>query len=167
MITSLKPDALASRISSFSAAALLCASCANVDVRFGPDQIESGLGYWKYGVGSKPIYILHWIGDTVSVTDGYGSKDVFVITASECSGLHDARAQLLRDVNQAATQLIAGPFTPMPDEILADAALHRIVYHPQGHSESLELSGFEDLSPQPWIRSAGKLRKIVRDCRDR
>ena len=158
--------ALGMRILSFSAATVLCASCANVDVRFGPDQIDSGLGYWKYGVGSKPIYSLHWIGDTVSVNDGYGNADIFAITASECAGLNEAKAQLLRDVNGVVTALSAGPLTPMPDEILADAAFHRLVYHPQRHSESLELSGFEGVSLQPWIRSAENLRKVVRDCRD-
>lgn len=155
------------RISSLSAAAVLCASCANLDVRFGPDQIDSGLGYWKYGVGSKPIYSLHWIGDTVSVSDGYGNADIFTIVASECAGLNEARAQLLRDVNGSVTALIAAPaHTPLPDEILADAALHRLAYHPQGQSNSLEISGFEDVSLQPWIKSAETLRKIVRDCRD-
>jgi hypothetical protein len=158
--------ALGLRISSFSVAAALCASCANVDVRFGPDQIDSGLGYWKYGVGSKPIYSLHWVGDTVSVSDGYGNADIFAITASECAGLKEAKTQLLRDVNGVVTGLIAGPLTPMSDEILADAAFHRLAYHPQSHSESLELSGFEDVSLQPWIRSAENLRKMVRDCRD-
>jgi len=152
--------------SAFSAATVLCASCANVDVRFGPDQIDSGLGYWKYGVGSKPIYALHWIGDTVSVSDGYGNADIFAITASECAGLNEAKAQLLRDVNGVVTALIAGPPTPLPDEILADGAFHRLVYHPQSHSESLELSGSEDVSLQPWIKSAENLRKIIRGCRD-
>ena len=158
--------ALGLRISSFSAATVLCASCANVDVRFGPDQIDSGLGYWKYGVGSKPIYSLHWIGDTVSVSDGYGNAVIFAITASECAGLNEAKSHPLRDVNGVVTALIAGQLTPMPDEILADAAFHRLAYHPQSHSESLELSGFEDVSPQPWIKSAENLRKMVRDCRD-
>jgi hypothetical protein len=158
--------ALGLRISSFSAATVLCASCANVDVRFGPDQIDSGLGYWKYGVGSKPIYSLHWIGDAVSVSDGYANAVIFTITASGCAGLNEARTQLLRELNGSVTALIAGPLTPLPDEILADAAFHRLVYHPQSHSESLELSGFENVSLQPWIKSAENLRQIVRECRD-
>ena len=53
------------RIRFFLASTALCATCANLDVHFAPDQISSGLGYWKYGVGSKPIYSLHWIGNTV------------------------------------------------------------------------------------------------------
>ena len=159
-------SALGLRISSLSVMAVLCASCASVDVRFGPDQIDTGLGYWKYGVGNKPIYFLHWIGDTVSVSDGYGNSEIFTIAAADCAGLNEAKAQLLRDVNGVVTTLIAGPLTPLPDEILADAALHRLVYHPQSHSESIELSGFEDVSLQPWIRSAENLRNIVRDCRD-
>jgi hypothetical protein len=154
------------RISALSVVAVLSASCANVNVRFGPDQIDSGLGYWKYGVGSKPIYSLHWIGDTVSVSDGYGNADIFAIAASDCAGLNEAKAQLLRDVNGVVTTLIAGPPTPLPDEILADAALHRLVYHPQSHTESIEPSGSENVSLQPWIKSAENLRKIVRGCRD-
>ena len=153
-------------ISSIAAATVLCTSCANLDVHFGPDQIDSGLGYWKYGVGSKPIYTLHWIGDTISVSDGYGNADIFTITASECAGLNEARAQLLQDVNGTVAALIAGPPPPLPDEIIADAALHRLVYRPQSHSESLELSGFEDVLLQPWIKSAENVRRVVRECRD-
>jgi hypothetical protein len=158
--------ALELRFSAFSAAIVLCASCANVNVRFGPDQIDSGLGFWKYGVGSKPIYALHWIGDTISVSDGYGSADIFAITASECARVNEAKVQLLRDVNAVVTALIAGPPTPLPNEVLLDGAFYRLVYRPQSHSEGLELSGSEDVSLQPWIESAEKLRKIVRDCRD-
>jgi len=157
--------ALELRIPSFLAATALCASCANVDVHFGPDQIPSGLGYWKYGVGSKPIYSLHWIDDTVSVSDGYGNADMFTIAASECAGLNKARVQLLRDVDASVTALVDGPHTPLPEEILADAPLHRLVYHPQGHSDRLELSGFEEVSLRPWIKSAEVLLKIVRNCR--
>jgi hypothetical protein len=154
-------------VPSFLAATVFCASCANLDVHFGPDQIESGLGYWKYGAGTKPIYSLHWIGDTVSVSDGYGNADIFTIAVSECAGIREARARLLRDVEGSVTALVAGPVTPPPEEILADAALHKLVYHPQAHSDSLELSGFEEISLQPWIRAAETLRKVVRDCRDR
>lgn len=158
--------ALRLRISSFLAATAFCASCANLDVHFGPDQIASGLGYWKYGVGSKAIYSLHWIGDTVSVSDGYGNADIFTIAASECAGLNEARVQLLRDVEARVTALVDGPPAPLPEEILADAGSHRLVYHPQSHSDRLEISGFEDVSLQAWIKSAEALRKIVRDCRD-
>lgn len=154
------------RIPTFLAGIALCASCANVDVHFGSDQIPGGLGYWKYGVGRKPIYSLHWIGDTISVSDGYANADTFTIAASECTGLNEAKVQLLRDVAAGVTALVDSPPTPLPEEVLADAALHRLVYHPQGDSDRLELSGFEDVSLRPWIKSAGVLRKIVRKCRD-
>jgi hypothetical protein len=145
---------------------VVCASCANLNVHFGPDQIDSGLGYWKYGVGSKPIYSLHWVGNTVSVSDGYGNPDIFTISVSECAGLSDARITLLRDVHAGITELVDSLPTPPPEEVIADAGLHRLVYDPEGYSDRLELSGVEGVPLQPWIKSAEALRKIVRGCRD-
>jgi hypothetical protein len=158
--------ALGLRIPSILMAVATCASCANLNVRLGPDQIDIGLGYWKYGVGSRPIYSLHWVGNTVSVSDGYENADIFTIAVSECAGLDEARIKLLRDVHVAITELVDGVPTPPPEEVIADAGLHRLVYHPQAHSNHLELSGFDGVPLQPWIKSAEALRKIVRGCRD-
>ena len=71
-----------------------------------------------------------------------------------------------RDVEARVTALVDGPPAPLPEEILADAGSHRLVYHPQSHSDRLEISGFEHVLLQAWIKSAEALRKIVRDCRD-
>jgi len=148
------------------AALVACASCANVDVRFGPDHIDRGLGYWKYGVGDKPLYSVHWLGDSVTVRDGYENSSAYTIAASACAGLNEARTQLLRDAEQSVAALLAGRSIPPPTEVLADAARHRLVYHPEGQLERLELSGFDEIKNRPWIESARSMRKIIDGCRD-
>jgi hypothetical protein len=145
---------------------MACASCANVDVRFGPDYIDRGLGYWKYGVGGKPMYSVHWLGDSVTVSDGYWNATTYTITASACAGLGEARIKLLREAQLSVAALLDGPPAPPPTEILADAARHRLVYHPQGQLERLELTGFEEITLRPWIESARAMRKVIDGCRD-
>ena len=90
------------------AALAACSSCANVAVRFGPDHIDRGLGYWKYGVGDRPIYAVHWLGDSVTVRDGYENAAAYTITASACAGLNEARTKLLRDAEQSVAALLHG-----------------------------------------------------------
>jgi hypothetical protein len=147
-------------------ALVACASCANVDVRFGPDHIDRGLGYWKYGVGDKPLYSVHWLGDNVTIRDGYGNSTAYTIAASACAGLNEARTKLLRDAERSVAALLDGLSVPLPTEMLADAARHRLVYHPEGQLERLELSGFEEVTNRPWIESARSMRKIIDGCRD-
>jgi hypothetical protein len=148
------------------AAFAACSSCANVAVRFGPDHIDRGLGYWKYGVGDKPIYAVHWLGDSVTVRDGYENAAAYTITASACAGLIDAQKKLLLDAEQSVAALLHGRSDPPPTEVLLDAAQHRLVYHPEGQLERLELSGFEEVTLRPWIESARAMRKIIDGCRD-
>ena len=144
----------------------VCGSCANVDVHFGADEIDGGLGYWKYGVGGKPIYSFYLHGDTVSVRDGYGNSAIYTITASACAGLNDATAKLLHDVEEGIAALLNRSPVQPSTEVLADAPLHRLVYHPQGQPDRLEISGIEEIAPRPWIQSAQLVRKIIRECRD-
>jgi hypothetical protein len=148
------------------AAMAFCGSCANVDVHFGADQISNGLGYWQYGVGNRPLYSFYWYGDTVSVRDGFGNADIYTIAASACAGLNEAKSQLLQDVEASVTAMVDSSPMPPPEEILADAPLHRLIYHPQDQQDRLELSAFEKIIPQPWIKSTKLVRKIIRDCRD-
>jgi hypothetical protein len=143
-----------------------CSSCANVDVHFGADEIDGGLGYWKYGVGGKPIYSFHLQGDTVSVRDGYASAETYTITASACAGLNDATAKLLSDVEEGIAALLNRSPVQTSAEVLADAPLHRLVYRPQGQPDRLEISGFEEIAPRSWIQSAQLVRKLIRECRD-
>jgi len=143
-----------------------CCSCANVDVHFGADAIDRGLGYWKYGVGGKPIYSFYLYGDTVSVRDGYASSATYTITSSACAGLNDATAKLLSDVEASIASLLNRMPVQPPTEVLADAPLHRLVYHPPGVPDRLEISGFEEIAPRPWIQSAQLVRKIIRECHD-
>ena len=143
-----------------------CSSCASVDVHFGADEIDSGLGYWKYGVGGKPIYSFHLDGDTVSVRDGFADSTTYTITVSACAGLNDATAKLLTDVEEATATLLNRSAVRPTTEVLADAPQHRLVYHPQGQPDRLQISGFEEIAPQPWIQSAQLVRKIIRECRD-
>lgn len=160
----MKP-AIMARIPAFTFALTACASCANVAVRFGPDHIDNGLGYWKYGVGDRPVYSIHWLGDSVTVREGYEDATTYTITASECPGLSEARTKLLRDAEQSVAALLDGRPVPPPTDVLADAAQHRFVYHPEGQLERLELSGFEEITLRPWIESARAMRKIIDGCR--
>jgi hypothetical protein len=158
--------ALAFAVPPFLAATSICASCANVDVHFRSDQIDSGLGYWQYGVGGRPWYSLHWNGDVVSVRDGFGNADIYTVTGSACPGLDDAKAELMREVASTVTAMIENQPPPAPEELLLDGPQHRLVYYPRGWPDRLELTGFEEVKLQPWIRSVKAVRMMLRNCRD-
>jgi hypothetical protein len=143
-----------------------CSSCANVDVHFGADEIDGGLGYWKYGVGGKPIYSFYLQGDTFSVREGSADTATYTVTASACAGLNDATARLLSDVEDGIVSLLNRSTVQASTEILADAPRHRLVYQPVGQPDRVEISGFEEVAPQSWIQSAQRVRKIIRECAD-
>jgi len=143
-----------------------CAACATVDSNLSPDENFSGIGYWKYGVGSRLWYSFHWYGDTILVRDGFGNADTYTIAASACIGLNEAMAQLLNDVKANVAAIVDSSPMPPPEEILIDAPQHRLVYHPQGQSDRLELSGFEEIVVQPWIKTAQVVRRIISGSRD-